>query len=406
MTRVALENNAEYIFYCQIESWTALKENLKHGRCVRLYGIPRGQYEDLETLELISVTTIEIDYWSFYKACNDPETASIILSKANDSNSQSFNPKEFWFQVILKENKKGLTCAYDTFFSEDYKRYDVSEFDRLNEINKQPTISTISELVPFPSFRDKTMHQENLTFSAFHVGQGNCSIAYGGKTGIMIDAGAGAPIRKREYKHNNIRNELSLIVDKLDRIIVILSHKDSDHWRLLSWDSALFNKVDAIYIPCGINCLAFKDTRIRSKLLPTQSVEFDSSNMRIFAHRSVPIKLNDNSECLVSVIENKNRKVLVPGDYMYSEIMTDRNVRISSLHSDRFHAVIVPHHGCEESASNIVQPNNPARAFFSAGTHAGYNHPRKNSLTEHSKIGYTNISKRTEENIIEVKLLE
>ena len=81
------------------------------------------------------------------------------------------------------------------------------------------------------------------------------------------------------------------------------------------------------------------------------------------------------------------------GDLPYSKVLAHQGV----AHLDgRFSSVVVPHHGDSASKIAIPLPASPKSsiAFFSAGNHAGYNHPRTASINAHAKKTYDVINCR------------
>jgi beta-lactamase superfamily II metal-dependent hydrolase len=241
-------------------------------------------------------------------------------------------------------------------------------------------------------FAATSRSQIGATLTAFHVGQGMCSLMTDGTTGYLIDAGAGTPVRRADYRKGKILNELSGAFHASGASSAIISHPDSDHWRLLDWDRSLLRAVQAVYLPDGVPALAFRSPAVKPKVVPMKDATFNlqGGSLRIF--RSEPCKPDRNGECLVAAAVIDGRMALLPGDYVYNRMLNDRRPDrvIQCLASRDLDAVVVPHHGDSESALAVVSPLRPDRsiAFFSAGTHSGYKHPTLVSLDNHQRRGF------------------
>ncbi|MDG6396894.1 hypothetical protein RYA05_27825 [Pseudomonas syringae pv. actinidiae] len=83
----------------------------------------------------------------------------------------------------------------------------------------------------------------------------------------------------------------------------------------------------------------------------------------------------------------------------------DKNLLISGLANTSYTAIIVPHHGDSASSRGVFAArNSQSIAFFSAGTHKGYNHPTAASLGAHRRGGFEEVSDKYQPNIVKVKL--
>lgn len=251
----------------------------------------------------------------------------------------------------------------------------------------------------------------NYTVSAFHVGQGMCVLIYNTdlKYGFFIDAGAGTPIKRDAYQRGMIQNALATIVDSLTWLDIVISHADSDHWRLIAWDHDLRHKIHKILIAQHCTHIAFRDRSISDKIeiISDKTITLTES-LIIKLYKSQPSKDDSNGRCLVTLIEFNGKKILCPGDYTYSRMLTDGNANINSIGAMKFDSIIVPHHGDLSSAQRIFHPksNNISKAVFLAGNNRRYNHPRGESVEAHQTIKYSNVNdtNNTSANIIELKL--
>ncbi|MCF8976575.1 hypothetical protein GIW14_29990, partial [Pseudomonas edaphica] len=134
-----------------------------------------------------------------------------------------------------------------------------------------------------------------------------------------------------------------------------MSHFDSDHWRILAWDTKLRNKIKNIYVPSGDRPPVFNDKNIKKKI-----VQVSDTFIRLAAdaflriYRSDPSHSDSNGQCLVTTFYKGGKLALAPGDYAYHRFATDANTGIQELLSEIYSAVIVPHHGDLASARSVV----------------------------------------------------
>ncbi|MFZ6647156.1 hypothetical protein ACO0LO_15635 [Undibacterium sp. TJN25] len=249
--------------------------------------------------------------------------------------------------------------------------------------------------------------------TAFHVGQGMCSLMEDGNDGYLLDAGAGTPVRRPIYRAGvknsggPFQNDLLPLIGALS-LNAIVSHPDSDHWRLLDWDSTILSKLTSVYLPAGQPALAFSSPAIKKKVIGIGDSNFSfSGGDSLEVRRSQPKVSDKNGECLVCVAYCGGKKALMPGDYVYDRMAVDFNANIQAMRIGFFDAVVVPHHGDRASASAIVSPRNPnlSVAFFSAGTHSGYGHPTTASLNAHRAKNFDIVDNHWYDDIIAKHLL-
>lgn len=238
---------------------------------------------------------------------------------------------------------------------------------------------------------------------AFKVGQGMCSLLHNADSGIFFDLGAGTPIKRPNYRSNQTSttppgtmvNDLVMMSAGKTSLHAIISHMDSDHWRLLDWDSALARAIDDVFIPTGIGATTLPFTSVHVKpsvhVLGNHTV-YNGPAPLFSTHRSVPATKDRNGDCLVVEVQ-LNGINLLSGDYVYTRMQADGNARIRGLASAKLKSVVVPHHGDKKSGAVTVRPLNPcvSPAFFSAGNNKHYGHPRLVSINAHSAAGFNNI---------------
>jgi beta-lactamase superfamily II metal-dependent hydrolase len=246
----------------------------------------------------------------------------------------------------------------------------------LIEFISPPTLSLPAALSP-----------KQYKLCSFHVGQGMCSLLYNEdlKYGIFFDAGAGTPIKRDEYQKQPM-NAIKKAISNLETLDLILSHPDSDHWRLIAWDPVIRQKANRIFTPRGAKSIAFQDTTIAGKIKEVDSAVFPiTSSICIYLLRSEPLSLDDNGDGLVVIVKFGSKNILFPGDYVYNRYAKDKNACIRNIHKLKFYAVVVPHHGDFESGDSIVPPSTrkSSKAIFLAGDHQGYRHPTPNAVDSH-----------------------
>lgn len=416
------ENTGENLFYCKIDTFKASKDYLQGGLCIRFVGIKAITKNSKENDEGVETFIIDIDLWRFaellYKLPPNRETRNFIYSFED-------NPEQnnHWYELRIKLRHHEYNYFYPTFSESPPRFFEIKDIRRIVAPvleNQTPLLdaSAIQEkLVSFGDWfaEDKRASQLTLrledsyfggdfVLESFHVGQGMCSIVHNGKWAVLLDMGAGKPVVRPRYPM--LSNDLHAVTSKLKSLNLIISHFDSDHWRILAWDANLRAKIKNIYVPSGSRPPAFSDKNIKHKVVQVENTIINLGvNTSLRIHRSIPSKSDSNGDCLVVTFHKNEKIALASGDYCYQRFGSDSNANIRRLLNETYSAVIVPHHGDFESSKSIVScvPDSPA--FFSAGTHQGYNHPTAVSIDEHRAKKFKVIEKRTEENIVRQVLM-
>lgn len=89
----------------------------------------------------------------------------------------------------------------------------------------------VTPVVPAASSPQSFTTAEGVPFqlTAFHVGQGMCSVLHGPSSGYVLDAGAGTPVRRKDYlasAHDDgtpFVDELRPLIDGMARVSAVLS---------------------------------------------------------------------------------------------------------------------------------------------------------------------------------------
>lgn len=328
---------------------------------------------------------------------------SLLIHSSSQFNETPLLKKAFWVKIIAKECEK---TKFNAYFYKSFNELDSRPtYIKINHINyiESTDSNKPNEIELLEDNLLSIKNKKNIPpeFYSFHVGQGMCSLMKIGNVGIIFDIGAGKPIQRQKYKntHNELTNNH---LNVLDEIYIIISHLDKDHWRLMEWEISkggdFLDKIKLIIVPNSENELSFKNKKIVGKVQVIKKTnEIKGNGFLIKIHRSKPSKLSNNNDCLVCEVEINDNTILIPGDYVYKEMSSDSNIDIKMIPTKYYDLIIVPHHGDEASAINIPNPVIPSisKAYFSAGTHCGYKHPRQQSIDEHRNNNFDTISDNT-----------
>jgi hypothetical protein len=387
--------------YCKLEAVDAESDYHSNMRCVRLFGISEAQFvqslEENSTNSIFDVFIMDIE-WPAWEAL---KLYDIFLTRERFRDSE---PE--WLEVSYRRDASaddGQAYAYPLFLGSAPTFLDIQRVVPIHgrAIPRSKTVPAVRPHHP-PSSSDYVL-------DAFHVGQGMCSVFHNGKSGFVLDAGAGTPVIRKIYNQKGFVNEFMKLVKRLIPLSMVLSHFDVDHWRLLDWDEEFLDRVDTIFVPDNYPSLPFKSSSIEAKVTPIATATLlddkaASANLRVV--RSSPHVSNKNGECLVALCRTRGKIALLPGDYTYRRFSTDGGSEIRALSAAKYDAVVVPHHGDSASADQVVKPmTDSSIAFFSAGTHSYYKHPKQESLDNHEDLGYVVINKNESIDIKRKRLL-
>lgn len=393
------------VMYAQVEQARAVQDYVPSLPCVRLVGVDTDSFLTEAFNSDAGCRTYFVDIaWDTLLAT---EGATAALRQAWPLFGGPQPPWEDWpstLWVVLTFSRASDvtgTYAYEIFANANPTYLSLKSLS----VVAGPSVLAASASTQVPTVQTS----QNFKLYAYHVGQGMCALLKGQTDGFLLDVGAGTPVTRAAYRAHGTRfvNELMPATKGLD-LQAVISHPDSDHWRLLDWDFSLCAQVKAVYLPSGTAALAFKSPRIKKRVfgLGSTTVTNGPGGATLFAaHRSQPKVSDRNGESLV-VETHCGGRGLFPGDYVYDRMATDGNPAVNALATSPFDAVMVPHHGDTASASVRVSPRRPGStpAFFSAGMHSGYGHPASASLKAHKKKRFNNIDNHTCTDIIEKRL--
>lgn len=406
---MAEENSVpqEGTFYAQVDSISTMQDYRPYFRCVRLVGVLAGDFKNESFNGRLGCPVFIIDVaWEFlwprklYLHWPHPPRfwpADLLEEEEEEEGKR-------WIELkFFRSSTVSGVYAYEAFTDAGPQYLKIShiglapgpEVDPPEEVRDA---SSIVQLEDTPS----------VELTAFHVGQGMCSLLSGPAHdhGYLLDAGAGTPVLRESYRSKTLlggapfKNDLEAATRHLKRITALLSHADCDHWRVLEWDTHLLSKVDNIYLPKGRPSLVFNSnqTKLKTKGLGDTSFELGQCKLRVL--RSEPSKKDKNGHCLVvHATCNETRHALLPGDYVYHRMLSDErnDGAIAALAKVPFDAIVVPHHGDEASAENVFSPRIKGQsiAFFSAGDHGGYGHPTLPSIDAHALMEFVAVDMLT-----------
>ncbi|MCB9610435.1 MAG: hypothetical protein H6716_27855 [Polyangiaceae bacterium] len=323
-----------------------------------------------------------------------------------------------WYRVDFLVVASGLSYFYPTFSDASPKFFQATQISSTNPpasaskaAQAYALTGTLTAATTAPSSAQVNLGHGDVKFTAFHVGQGMCSMVIGSTHGVMFDAGAGKPVTRERYLAGLKRNDLQSSVASLASIpYFVLSHFDNDHWNVLAWDKSLRDKIHKILVPKvskrSGRSVAFFDKEVIHKVEETAAYSISLGTPAfIEVRRSQPAASDSNGHALISVVAIGGRRALVPGDYVYARMKKDSESSIKHWAVGPYAAVVVPHHGDEESAEDVPPCMDGGKAFFSAGTHDTWDHPKQVSIDKHELAKYQVIHKKTEPDIISRTLI-
>ncbi|HCB1763908.1 MULTISPECIES: hypothetical protein [Citrobacter] len=383
-------------FVCCLDKTNITLDYMSEHQGVRLNSFNRDELNDDSTA--VSTFSIDIKESEFYNRESKNGNLYVQRHITNLKNGHCY---------ILLKFKKSNTA--DGYYYRNYRSPEGSkteqEYEKIKIISLAfvyPSNKLVAKNNLIQSFLNKKKSHTDINkefrgqiyLNSYSVGQGMCSLLHNGKEGVLLDCGAGKPILKPNYKKLST-NKLIIDLNALSQVDMILSHLDSDHHRLLSWDPYILEMVSNIYIPSNTDDLFLKDKLTFQKVIACSRIKIKFANGFLHSYRTQPFSSSKekNDNALVTHISTEKEEVLAPGDYSYKNIHTDLCPGIAALKNNEYTYVIVPHHGDIESSESILSPSKSilAIAFFSAGTNEKYKHPSTQSMDAHSALMFINV---------------
>lgn len=401
------------VLFAQIDRTWAIQDYAPGFDCVRLIGVSESSFRSAAFNSDQGCQTFIIDLaWSDFQSCQRQFPPSHHHVGTPQGLDYDDSPAKLWIEIRYLQRPIGQAASYAyAAFADDEPTY-------IEVRSIQPAVGT--EVMPL-GVGAAPVSPFTLTSSAewlaFHVGQGMCTLFHDGTDGYLLDAGAGIPVLRPEYRGGmhasgaTFVNELRPLATSLGRLTVVLSHPDSDHWRLLDWDAAILSKANVIYLPAGVPALAFSAPVVKGKVVGA-SVSLSSASFSLIATnslevlRSAPLAPDRNGDCLITLVHCGTTLGIISGDYVYSRMLSDADPLVVAAAAGAYDAVVVPHHGDFASRLNVptAVASGKSIAYFSAGTHSGYNHPNVHSDSAH-RAHFKVISDRTKDDVLKTHLL-
>lgn len=324
-----METPNKQILYCKLDSTLATQE-YGESTCQRFFGIKPRDFNqesfakgvEIFTLDIINNTRNLRLQMLNGGVCDDMSSCSICYSSSTE-----------WVMVTYTFDENGDSQLYRSFISEssDAENSTLSHFETVHVLDIRGVAGF--EVIDFKAFQQPEPLKYNSTFEmlSFSVGQGMATLIHNERIGYLIDAGAGTPIKRPNYPAL-ARNDLIKLVRNL-KLTFFLSHGDSDHWRLLEWDPILRDSIQAFVVPKGLRFISFFDISVKSKVFSISgNSRFQlSSNTYLNIFRTDPVKPSSNNDGLVACFEKADKKALITGDCVYTDLYQDKNSAVKSL---------------------------------------------------------------------------
>ena len=399
------ENNQETSrrFICIIDKSVSAMDYNEEQECVRLLGFDLEAIDESETVELYTFDILSNEFYGV-RSQKGNEYVKYFSSR--------FFTNELFSIISFELSSEGKSYFYKSYGNEEPVNISISKigfqsYCYPNFKNHVLALSYVNNMTV--TYRDvvSILHDKKFKLIAYSVGQGMCSLLHDGEIGYLLDAGAGKPVLRGNYQKKLINNDLQEDIKGLNSLSLILSHLDSDHFRIIRWDEDLLGKIDKIYIPSGVSWLDSKQKGIAKKVIAIDEINIKSPNLILNGVRTVPkasSSLKNDNEIICHLSLNNNQSMLYPGDYTYSKMKSDRNSLIPPMTACKFDFIVVPHHGDHDSQYCIPSPKcGDSVAFFSAGNHQSWNHPHSESVREHGIKGFNSLTNKFDPNIVRIK---
>ncbi|VVE21644.1 hypothetical protein [Pandoraea anhela] len=400
---------------CKIDTLTAFRDYPPLKPCIRMFGVDTRTFHarDFEQIQTqCRVFTVDVEASALKRVLttvtpcarqwhNAFEAATATSSARQNTADNAMRaeidfPRQAWLRIEFEyatQSTRSDGYYYQTFTT------DTPQFIELKAAKIILGRSLEYATASMPNYDIRIPAHGASQLCAFHVGQGMCALLHDRSTGILIDAGVGTPIKRPDYHRGTIANDLTPKLQGLSHVSLVLSHMDSDHWRLLDWDPDLVSRISDIFVPEGVDYLPFKSRNFTPNVHAVSgTVRFrlsqagDAEDWLVALRSNPQCKGDKNGECLVTLCRVRHQVALVSGDYSYGRLQNDCDLGtfFSGL---TFDAVIVPDHGSGASAF-AVPPSSACgtpQAFFSTGCHKGSIAASMRSLAAHAEAGYQSI---------------
>jgi len=404
----------EGALFAKLDQLAAVQDYAPELPCLRLFGVRAADFkaatfnESAAEVFLLDISWDDLSFSASREILRPLEIANHLHRYADDEDLLETHFGNTWIEVRYSRSNRRTGsygyCMFREITEPTYVTIEMVRFVAGPPIEPPETIDANAEWDDMGG---------SLSVMAFHVGQGMCSLISDGESGVLLDCGAGTPIKRPDYIARALPdgrpfiNELHTETRHLRPLDVIVSHADSDHWRLLDWDTGLAGLIKRIITPIGLPILPLKSPALAGKVFSAGDHTMKLGGAILSVFRTSPAVSDRNGEALLAWLNLDGRSALFPGDYVYGRMAADSNASISGLSTSTWDAVVVPHHGCSKSALSVPLPAvvGRSKAFVSAGTHGKFRHPRFDSLEAHSDAGYRVINDHTARHVFAHRLL-
>jgi beta-lactamase superfamily II metal-dependent hydrolase len=387
----------------KFESLQAQTANYGEGiQCLRLHGFQANDLQKITNGQPARIYEIELDVKELLKAsCGDLRCPTCF--------PWNVNRRHTWLALMLLPSQNSDSCFYPLFGEEEVTRFSIKRMRYHRSMDRFCSLPNIArQLGAISGILPASLNSGNLRyqFHGIYVGQGMATCLVEEKRAgptIFFDLGGGTPLKKPDYPRYS--GKLRALLSKDGGDFFILSHWDSDHWRIFCWDNLLQSKLQWYAPDTNISDPKFLDPFLQSCLSSGKLKLVDASfatsvsgadGFECYRHIHKGKKNYDGIYTILYLTkEGKRLQSLMTGDLPYSKVLAHQGV---AHLNDKFNSVVVPHHGDGASRLAVPLPALPklSIAFFSAGDHAGYNHPRAASINAHTRKTYDVINCRAD----------
>ncbi|MGH8109974.1 MAG: hypothetical protein ACREO1_14800 [Arenimonas sp.] len=372
-----------------------------------------SEYGETPSARLIGVGSKDFNVEAFSEGIT-AYTIEIPLREIPSEISEEFCPKSSDCNNCASQLDKWIKVTFLNIAGEDsylFPTFDATEPARISV--ESMSFENGFTLPQFPIYSPQIVFESNAnwTCSSFEVGQGMSSLIYSDTDALLIDAGAGTPIKRSAYINGMLTKNDLLSLVQTRNVTFILSHGDADHWRMLGWDSSIRARIREYVVPHNMRQITFFDKTVKPWVRQCSGdVQLALGNQTtIGVLRTVPTqgRATSNNDGIVILFEKNSKRVLIAGDCVYSELSRDTNTSVAKLNNNAYEAIVVPHHGDLASAVGVPNAARPGAsiAFFSAGNHLSYQHPTPKSISSHTNAGFKNVVNKHSTGIVEHILL-
>lgn len=333
------------------------------------------------------------------------------------------NSDDRWFRLILKtEPGSGQSVDLAGLYDESAPRFRLVEAN----IAEDPLQEALNKIVNsvFQSWRTSINKVESLISKALRnstkldvsvvdVGQGSLAALHAPEGRPVLFFDLGWPTFFNSKSAPKLKPKLSN-----DRVPVILSHWDWDHWALaiekagwnkkkgcwsISWSNLALNRPwlvpgsggkwgDVKLGPIHWRLALALAKRKKLYRWPASCAQKDWNLLTVY--RTGGGKLKDrNQHGLVMVIDNtemdkrtasSRRAILLPGDADYVNLPP-----LLSTKQYDYCGLVATHHGAKFTRSGSPKAAGPAWLAYSVGEHNSYGHPRRFAQYRYIRAGWT-----------------